>query len=97
MHDLTTGRSCTGILHLVNQTPVEWYSKRQKTVETATYGSKFVAACIATEQSIDLQYTLKMMGVPLDGKAYMFGDKESIITSGTIPRSSLNKCHNALA
>jgi hypothetical protein len=45
-HDLTTGRSCTGILHLVNQTPVEWFSKREKTVETATYGSKFVAARI---------------------------------------------------
>jgi hypothetical protein len=50
MHDLTTGRSCTEILHLVDQTPVEWFSKRQKTTETATYGSKFVAACIATEQ-----------------------------------------------
>jgi hypothetical protein len=58
-HDLTTGRSCTGILHLVNnQTPVEWYSKCQKTVETATYGSKFVAAQIATEQIMDLHYTL---------------------------------------
>ncbi len=97
MHDLTTGRSCTGILHLVNQTPVEWFSKRQKTVETATYGSEFVAARIATEQIMDLRYTLRMMGVPLDGKAYMFGDNQSVITSGTIPHSSLNKRHNALA
>jgi hypothetical protein len=38
-----------------------------------------------------------MMGVPLDGKAYMFGDNQSVITSGTIPHSSLNKRHNALA
>jgi hypothetical protein len=97
MHDLTTGRSCTGILHLVNQTPVEWFSKRQKTVETATYGSEFVAARIATEQIMDLRYTLRMMGVPLDGKAYIFGDNQSVITSGTIPHSSLNKRHNALA
>jgi hypothetical protein len=93
MHDLTTG-----ILHLVNQTPVAWFSKRQKTVETATYGSEFVAAKIATEQIMDLRYTLRMMGVPLDGKAYMFGDNpQSVITSGTIPHSSLNKRHNALA
>jgi hypothetical protein len=98
MHDLTTGRSCTGILHLVNQTYVEWFSKRQKTVaETATYGSEFIAARIATEQMMNLRYTLRMMGVPLDGKAYMFGDNQSVITSGTIPHSSLNKCHNALA
>jgi hypothetical protein len=40
LHDLTTGRLCTGILHLVNQTPFEWFSKLQKTIETATYGSE---------------------------------------------------------
>jgi hypothetical protein len=99
MHDLTTGRSCTGILHLVSQTPVEWFSKCQNTVENATYGSKFVAARIATEQIMDLPYayTLWMMGAPLDGKAYMFDDNQSVITSGTIPHSSLNKRHNTLA
>ena len=26
---LVTGRACTGILHFVNQTPIEWFSKRQ--------------------------------------------------------------------
>jgi hypothetical protein len=44
MHDITSGKSVTGILHLVNKTPTDWYSKKQATVETATYGSKFVAA-----------------------------------------------------
>jgi len=24
-HDLITGRAVTGILHLVNQTPIEWF------------------------------------------------------------------------
>jgi hypothetical protein len=38
-----------------------------------------------------------MMGVPLDSKAYIFGDNQSVITSGTIPHSSLNKGHNVLA
>jgi hypothetical protein len=97
MHDLVTGRSCTGILHIVNQTPIDWFSKAQRTVETATYGSEFVAARIATEQIMDLRYTIRMLGTPLDGKAYMFGDNQSVITSGTIPHSSLNKRHNALA
>jgi hypothetical protein len=44
MHDVTTGKSVTGILHLINKTPLDWYSKKQSTVETATYGSEFVAA-----------------------------------------------------
>jgi hypothetical protein len=48
IHDVATGRSVTGILHLVNKTPIEWYSKKQATVETATYGSEFVDARIYT-------------------------------------------------
>jgi len=44
LHDFTTGRSATGVLHLVNQTPIAWLTKRQNQVETATYGSEFVAA-----------------------------------------------------
>jgi hypothetical protein len=86
-----------GILHFVNQTPVEWFSKRQNTVETATYGSEFVVARTATEQIIDLRYTIRMLGVPLDGPAWMFGDNESVVKSATIPHSSLMKRHNALA
>ena len=51
----------------------------------------------ATEQIMDLRYTLRMMGIPLDGPAWMFGDNQSVITSSTIPHSNLNKRHNALS
>ena len=37
-HCLATGKSLTGCLHFFNKTPVDWYSKKQATVETATYG-----------------------------------------------------------
>ena len=43
-HYLDTGKSITGCLHFVNKTLVDWYSKKQATVETDTYGSEFVAA-----------------------------------------------------
>jgi hypothetical protein len=36
-HDILTGRSVTGILHLFNKTPIDRYSKKQSTTETATY------------------------------------------------------------
>ena len=36
-HDVLTGRSVTGTLHLLNKTPIDYYSKKQATVETATY------------------------------------------------------------
>ena len=97
LHDLTTGRSTTGVLHFVNQTPIDWFSKRQGQVETATYGSEFVAARTAVEQIMDLRYTLRSLGVPLDGPAWMFGDNQSVVTSSTIPHSTLSKRWNALS
>jgi hypothetical protein len=51
----------------------------------------------ATEQIMDLRYTLRMMGIPIDGPAWMFGDNASVITSSNIPHSNLNKRHNALS
>ena len=76
MHCKVTGKSATGILHLINQTPVDWFSKKQATVETATYGSEFVAARQATEQVIDLRYTLRSMGVPIESTTWLLGDNK---------------------
>jgi hypothetical protein len=38
-HDILTGRSVTGVLHLCNGTLVDWYRRRQAIVETATFES----------------------------------------------------------
>ena len=97
MHCHITGRACTGYLTFLNSCPIDWYSKKQSTVETATYGSEFVAARVATEHIMDLRYTLRMLGAPLDGPAYMFGDNMSVVTSSTVPTSTLKKRHNALS
>jgi hypothetical protein len=96
-HCMVTGRSVTGILHLANKTPIDWYSKKQNTVETATYGSEFVAARTCTEQSIDLRNTLRYLGVPVYDRCYMFGDNKSVVDSSTIPHAKLHKRHTALS
>jgi hypothetical protein len=97
MHDLMTGRSVTGILHFVNQTPIDWYSKKQATVETATYGSEFVSARTCVEQVIDLRNTLRYLGVPVTDQSFMFGDNESVVNSSSIPHAKLNKRHTMLS
>ena len=56
---------------------------------TATYGSEFVVARIATDQIIDLRYTLMYLGVPVGSKSYMFGDNKSVVDSASIPTSTL--------
>jgi hypothetical protein len=76
---------------------VEWFSKRQNTVEVATYGSEFVSGRIAVDQIVDLRLTLRYLGVPVDDKSYLFGDNQSVVTSSTIPTSVLNKRHNMLS
>ena len=37
--DVLSGRFVTSILHMMNATPIDWYSKKQATMEIATYGS----------------------------------------------------------
>ena len=86
-----------GILHYLNQTAVDWFCKRQDTVETATYGSEFVVAKFGCEQIMDLRHSLRYLGVPVLNHSYMFGDNQSVVTSSTIPHSRLNKRHQALS
>jgi hypothetical protein len=87
----------TGILHLCKQTLIDWYSKRQETVETSAFGAEFTAAVIAVDQIIDLTTTLRYLGVPINAKNFMFGDNQAIVTNISITHSSLNKIHNELA
>ena len=66
-------------------------------METATYGSEFVASKTATEQIIDLWHTLRYLGVPIKTKSYLFGDNRSVVTCSNLPHSTLGKRHNLLA
>ena len=95
-HDIITGRSVTGILHFLNKTLIDWFSKKQTTSETATDGSEFVAARTCAEQIIDLRTTLRYLGVTIIGFSYMFGDKESVVLS-SMNFTKLHKGHNKLS
>jgi len=94
---LVTQRSVTRILLLLNRTPIKWYSKRQATVESSTYGSELVAGRILVEMVMDFRYRLQMLGVPVLGSCLLFGDNQLMVTSVTIPSSVLKKRHNAIA
>jgi hypothetical protein len=96
-HDMVTGRSVTAILHFLNQTPMDWYSKKQATVETATFGSEFIAARTTIDQIVDLRMTLRYLGVPIREKSYVFGDNKTVIDASPTPHAKLHKRHNALS
>jgi hypothetical protein len=54
-HDMVTGRSVTAILHFLNQTPIDWYSKKQATVKTATFFSFASVGCFGNNESSSLK------------------------------------------
>ena len=92
-----TRRSHTGIIMYCNTAPIIWYSKRQNTVESSTFGSEFVALKIATELIEGLRYKLRMFGVPIEGEARVFCDNESVVKSSTYAESVLKKKHCSVA
>jgi hypothetical protein len=93
--DKLTRRSVTGIIVLVNNTPTMWISKRQKTVETSTYGSELIAARIAIDMVVEMRYKLRMLGVVLEETSVMVGDNMSVVINTTLPSSGLKKKHLA--
>ena len=96
-HDMITGRSVTGVLHLLNKSIIDYYTKKQPRVETATYGSEYMAARTATEQIMDLRTSLRYLGVNIFGPTYMFGDNSTVVNSSNTPKARLHKRHVILS
>ena len=90
--DALTGHSVTGIHHMTNATLIDWYTKKQATVETATNGLEFGAARTCIEQIVKLYNMLRDMEDPADERSYMSGGiqfavKATLIAHGNSIRS----------
>ena len=88
-----TRRSHTGIILMVNMSPVLWYSICQNSIETSTFSSEIVALHIVIELIDSIQYKLRIFGVPLSGSARVCCDNKSVVKTATIPESRLKKKH----
>ena len=96
MHGVLSGKAVTGCLHFANKTPIMWYSKKQSTSETATYGAKCIAGRTCIEQIIDLRTSFRYLGLAINHVSYMFGDNDTMINSSSFPYARLHKRHNIL-
>jgi hypothetical protein len=94
--DQSNRRSRTGFIILLNQAPIVWFSKRQPTIESSVFGAEFVAMKNGMEAIRGLRYKLRMMGVPLVGAAYIYGDNMSVIHNMQRPESMLQKKSNSI-
>ena len=46
---------------------------------------------------MDIRQTLRYLGAPIGSKSFLFGDNRSVVTSDTLPHSTLTKHHSILA
>ena len=95
--DSLTRRSRTGFVVFLNSAPIYWFSKRQTSCETSTFGSEFIAMKTACDYVKGLRYKLRMMGVRVDEPTYIYGDNQSVLANTSNPGSTLKKKSAAIA
>ena len=95
--DLVSRRSRTGVLIFIGMAPILWYSKKQGSIESSSFGSELSAMKTAVEKVEGLRYKLRMMGVPLDGPTYIKADNMSVVHNCSKPESQLKKKSNSIA
>ena len=77
--DKVTRRSRTGYFIFLNTALINWLSKKQATIEGSVFGAEFVAMKTGVEALRGIRYKLRIMGVPLTGPTYVYGDNMSVI------------------
>jgi hypothetical protein len=94
--DQRTRRSRTGYFIFLNSALISWLSKKQATIETSVFGAEFVALKTGIETLRGLRYKLRMVGVPISGPTYVYGDNMSVIHNTQRPESTLKKKSNSI-
>ena len=89
--DKAVRRSRTGFMIFMNMALIQAVSKKQATIETSVFGAEFVAMKHGLESLRGLRYKLRMMGVPIAGPSYIYGDNMSVIHNTQRPESTLKK------
>ena len=82
-------QSRSGIIVFVQNAPIIWFSKRQNTVEAATFGSEFFALRRRKGLIFALRYKLRMFGFPLYVPSDVFCDNRGVVMNVIKPESTL--------
>ncbi len=99
--DKTTRQSRTGFLIFLNMSLLNWLSQKQPTIESSVFGAEFFAMKLGVEVLWGIRYKLRMMGIPIAGPTYVYGDNMSVIHNTQRPESTLKKknlsiCYHAV-
>ena len=69
--------------------PIFWYSKKQTSVQTSSFGSELIAMKECCGYLRGLTYNLMMMGISCDFPSYAYVDNQSVLLNSSVPTSQL--------
>ena len=94
--NLTNKRSHSGITIYVNNALINFYSKRQNTFESSSFGLGIVVLIIDTKIVESLRYKLSTFVVNLEIPSEVYYDNKPVAKQFSVPVSVLNKRHRAI-
>ena len=94
--DKVSCRSRCGFFICVNAVLLQWFSKKQSTVETLVFGTEFVAMKQGIDALRALRYKLRMLGIPIFGPSYVYDDNISVVHNKSRLESVLRKKSNSV-
>ena len=81
----------------MNCVPIYWWSKKQNSVESSSFGSEFISMKQCCEYVRGSRYKLRMMGISCDDPMFLYGINQSVLANTTIPDSMLKKKSQSIA
>jgi hypothetical protein len=92
-------RNCCVIFF--NKCMIDWLSKKQSTVKISVFGMEICIMKHSIDNLCGIPYKLHMMGAPIKGSSYVYGENMSVVTNAITPEPNLRKksnsiCHHAV-
>ena len=89
--DKVSCRSRSDFLVHVNTALMQWFSKKQSTLETSVFGAEFVTMKQSTDALRCLRYKLWMMGIPITSPSLIYCDNMTVVHDTSRPQSVVQK------
>ena len=80
------------MIHM-NMSLVNWYSKKQSTIETSVFGVVLVAVKVGMETLCAIQYMLRIVDIPMWAASCIYRDDMSVIYNTSKPGCNGLSCH----
>ena len=80
----------------MNMSLINWYSKRQSIIKRSMFGTVSVPMKVVVEMLHVIRYMLRMIGIPISGPTYVYGNNMPVIHNALKQESKLKKKCNKI-